>query len=112
MPGNVQYKPKRTGKKWLEGAPEYIRSCFDNRGKTLDRYTITFAGSMWEPSLGRNVRMLSCGNDPRGMSYWGEVATSWYDQGHKVRWIDLPEHIRAFVIAQVELGRIANAGAV
>ena len=43
------YRPRRATKRWLEGAPEYVLDCFDNRGKTVDRYTVCSAASLMVP---------------------------------------------------------------
>lgn len=96
-----EYKPKRASKRWLEGAPEYVRSCFDNKGRTADRYTVTFCGSLWEPSMGRKVPCLGMSGaptHPQGISMWGEADAYWGPSHEKIRWLDLPEDIRRHVI--------------
>lgn len=98
-----EYKPKRASQRWLEGAPEYVRSCFDSGGKYSERYTVTFCGSLWEPSMGRKVQMLGMSaypSHPQGISLWGEVDANWGPSHQKVRWLDLPESIRNHVIAR------------
>ena len=60
------YKPRRAGKRWLEEAPEYILDVFDNKGKTADRYTVLFGGSMLDPWLlkDRKVHYLGMNSYP------------------------------------------------
>ena len=96
------YRPQRAAKSWLVDAPEYVRSCFDNNGRTTDRYTVTFCGRrFWEPSMGKKVACLMMSDNPAtGTSMWGEVAARWCPHHEKVRWLDLPEHVRKHVIAR------------
>ena len=101
------YKPRRAGKRWLEEAPEYILDVFDNKGKTIDRYTVLFGGSMLEDSLveSRKVYCLDMSSDPThpwfGVSMWGECDAAWRPSHERIRWLDLPEHIRKHVIWRV-----------
>ena len=102
------YKPRRAGKRWLEGAPEYVLDCFDNRGKTCDRYTVMFGGSMYVLRYGRiaHLDMSGAPTHPQGVSLWGDstladAAAFRYREGHyRVRWLDLPENVRAHVVAR------------
>jgi len=100
------YRPRRSSKRWTESAPEYVLACYDNGGKTCDRYTVLFGGSQWEPELGRNVFYLGISGaptHPQGFSQWGEMPA--YNRaacGKHVRWLDLPEHIRQHVAARVQ----------
>ena len=102
------YKPRRAGKRWLEEAPEYILDVFDNRGKTADRYTVLFGGSMLEDLLlkNRKVYYLGMSSYPThpwfGVSMWGECEALWRPSHQRIRWLDLPEHIRKHVIRRVE----------
>ena len=96
------YRPRRSSARWTEGAPEYVLACYDNKGKTCDRYTVYFGGSLWSPDMGRSVLYLGMSdnpNSPQGFSQWGEVAAYCRPSSREhVRWLDLPEHIRAHVI--------------
>ena len=98
------YKPRRASKLWLEEAPEYILDVFDNKGKTADRYTVLFGGSMLEDSLleSRKVYLLGMSDDPAhpwyGVSMWGDCDAAWRPSHWRTRWLDLPEHIRNHVI--------------
>ncbi|MDO8418329.1 MAG: hypothetical protein Q7S87_19340 [Agitococcus sp.] len=99
------YKPRRATKRWTEGAPEYILDCFDNKGKTNDRYTILFGGTLLEPSLlaNRSVHFLGLSavpSHPQGFSQWGEISASFRPAHWRVRWLDLPEDIRKHIIAR------------
>ena len=103
------YKPRRAGKRWLEGAPEYVLDVFDNRGQTADRYTVL----MYWPELGEHVAYLGMSGaptNPQGVSMWGdghgrEIAGYRYREGHyRVKWSDLPENIRRHVVARATEG--------
>lgn len=98
------YRPRRSSARWTQDAPEYVLACYDNGGKTCDRYTILFGGSLWEPSMGRIVLYLGLSDDPgraNGFSQWGEMPAHNRDAcGRHVRWLDLPEEIRAHIIAR------------
>lgn len=103
----MNYRPRRASKRWLEGAPEYILDCFDNKGKTTDRYTVLFGGSLLVSELleDRTVFYLGMSDaptNPQGISMWGECSASWRPSRERVRWLDLPEHIRAHIIARAE----------
>lgn len=99
------WKPRRAGKRWLEGAPEYVLDCFDNKGKTADRYTVLFGGSLLENELlklrrNQYLGMSDAPNCPLGVSMWGECDGAWRPSHERIRWMDLPEHIRKHVIAR------------
>ena len=112
MTDYTRFRPKRSARRWLEGAPEYVVACYDNRGRSADRYTVLFGGSLWEPDYAR--LNAECGNDPRriqclcmsdgpthpqGVSIWTEALRGPH-LGRKVRWLDLPEHIRQHTMAR------------
>lgn len=110
------YTPRRANlKRWLEQAPEYILDVFDNKGKTADRYTVMFTGPDFLIRDGsdeyRNTHLPYLGlsdapSHPQGFSQWGELsaydASSYrYRVGHqRIRWLDLPGHIRKHVVAR------------
>jgi len=102
------YHPRRAGKRWLEGAPEYILDCFDNKGKTADRYTVIFGGSLWDESMGRNTAFINMSGDPdspQGVSMWGEgmMQDFRYRFKHRrCRWLDLPENVRAHALMRAQ----------
>lgn len=102
-----EYRPRRAAKRWLEGAPEYVLACYDNRGRTADRYTVLFGGSLWSPDMRdwRGGRVVSCllmsdnPTHPQGVSMWVTTSASVRPGSHtQVRWMDLPDHIREHVI--------------
>jgi hypothetical protein len=86
---------------------------FDNGGETVDRYTVLLGGSLlirpdtgtpYVPYLG----MSDAPTHPQGFSQWGELraheaAAYRYREGkRRIRWLDLPEHIREHVKARAE----------
>jgi hypothetical protein len=100
------YKPKRANKRWQEGAPEYVLDCFDNKGQTADRYTVLLGGSQWDPKMGRYVECLNMSDaptHPQGVSMCGTFDAAVRPSHRRVRWLDLPEHIRQHVIDRVTL---------
>lgn len=103
----MEYKPRRASARWMEDAPEYILSVHDNKGRTFDRYTVFFGGTLLEPSLlkKRMVYYLGMSHNPthpQGFSMWGEGGAWNRDaSGRKIRWLDLPVHVREHVISRV-----------
>lgn len=98
------YQPKRSSARWLEKAPEYVLACYDNKGKTCDRYTVYFGGSLWCPEMGRSIAYLGMSGaptHPQGFSQWGEAPAFCRPASReKVSWLELPEHIRRHVVAR------------
>ena len=98
--------PKSARARWLDTAPDYVLDCFDNGGKTADRYTVALIldGADNASYLG----MSSDPTSPQGFSQWGEFAGveltnyRYHYRRHRVRWLDLPDHIRKHVRARVE----------
>lgn len=111
---NRKYTPRRAGKRWREGAPDYILDCFDFGPETADRYIIIFGGPDWTEGDGTYARTwlhyLGCGEGGRGFSQWGEMsahnaAAFRYANGHRrVRWLDLSEATRAHIVARATEG--------
>lgn len=109
-----QYTPRRAGlKRWLEGAPPYILDVLDSKGPG-ERYTVVF-GADFMPRRGTyaesRVAFLGMDDSPtgaHGVSMWGEFGAyecamyRYRCKHHRVRWLDLPENIRAHVIARAE----------
>src|SRR5262245_1634558 len=107
------YRPRRAGlSRWLQGAPSYVVDCFDHPA-TIDRYTVV----LWGPELGSesgtyaNTRvpylaMSDAPTHPQGFSQWGDLPA--YQMAdyrsacgkRRVRWCDLPQHIRDHVKAR------------
>jgi hypothetical protein len=103
------YKPRRAGKRWLQDAPSYILDVFDDK-RTIDRYTV-FLGGDWILQLNDDtwlqyIGMSGAPEHPQGFSQFGELraheaANYRYRNGHyRIKWNDLPEHIRKHVIAR------------
>lgn len=107
-----QYTPRRANRqRWLKEAPDYILDVFDDK-KSGDRYTVFFTTAM-SPFVGSYAEtviaylgMSGAPSHPQGVSMWGELdahqaAGYRYEKGHqRIRWLDLPENIRAHVIAR------------
>lgn len=104
----MTYQPKRSSKRWSEGAPHYVLACYDSGEKTFDRYTVIFGWPIWEEKDGNRVPYLGMSRDPthpQGFSQWGEMPSQNRDAcGRHIRWLDLPEDIRAHVIARCRQG--------
>ena len=109
-----KYTPRRASKRWLEGAPDYILDCFDDKGAG-DRYTVLFAGPLLisDGTFGgtyvQGLGMSGAPSHPQGVSQWFELkaheAAAYRERvrrRERVRWLDLPEHIRKHVIARAE----------
>ena len=95
-----RYTPRRANAKWREGAPASVLDCFDHPGYA-DRFTIYTTEQTPEAAL----MYFGSGTDPRAISYWGEcpahlVAAFRYENARRrVRWLDLPEAVRAAFLA-------------
>lgn len=130
-----KYTPRRASKtRWLEGAPDYVLDVFDSKDGG-ERYTVMFTfplsyvlGSDGKPlpegqrgEYGRTyiqfLGMSGAPTHPQGVSMWGEMraheaAAYRYRVKHqRTRWLDLPEHIRAHVIARAKPEETPNRGA-
>lgn len=117
------YTARKAGKRWLEGAPAYILDVFDDK-RTCDRYTVVFGREFayhtlpdgkCEEGFGelsntymRFLGMSNAPSHPQGVSMWGELkaydlSAYRYRNAHcRVRWLDLPEHIREHVRMRAE----------
>ena len=96
-------KPRRARSRWLVDAPEYVIDVFDNK-KTADRYSVFFGDA---PADDGHVLYLGLGDTPdmpNGFSQWASMPKRTfsdfrYREGrHRIRWLDLPENVRAHVI--------------
>lgn len=100
------YRPRRSSARWTEGAPEYVLACYDNGGKTADRYTVLFGGSITSDRLLEQRKVFALflsehPSHPQGVSMWDECQA--WDRsvhGKHVRWLDLPEQVRKHVMAR------------
>lgn len=81
---------------WTEdGNPLRIR-CYDNGGKTMDRYTVVFTKV---PHYDGRVIFFASGTDPRGMSYIMDVDKSRFAVNDKrVAFVDLPDVVQRMVV--------------
>lgn len=104
------YRPRRAGKRWRQDAPDYILDCFDDRSFG-ERYTVMFVpepGQTRRDTFVQGLGMDDSPTHPQGISMWFELPTHGasgyrYRNGHRrVRWLDLPEHIRKHVRARYE----------
>ena len=97
-----QYKPRRSRERWLEGAPRALLACYDNGGRTFDRYTALYGAPLWVPSMGRMVpaRFMSAHpSHPQGVGMFGEIEAWNRDVlGRKVRFKDLPPDVQACIV--------------
>ena len=98
------HKPRRARSRWLEGAPEYVIDVFDNKGETADRYTVFFGGSLATDDVVQYLGLSDDTHSPHGVSMWGTIAPHQFAAYRRafgkdrIRWWDLPDHIRAHVI--------------
>ena len=100
----MRYQPKRSRSQWTKDSPSYVLACYDNGGKTADRYTVLLGAPIWDESMGRNVPYLAMSahpNHPQGFSQYGEMPSHNRGAcGKHIAWLELPEEIRAHVIAR------------
>lgn len=97
----MKYQPKRSTARWLAGAPAHVMACYDNGGKTADRYTVLYGAPLWVESMGQKVPCRFMSDNPfhpQGVGSFAEHPA--YDRaclGRKVKWADLPEKVRQCV---------------
>lgn len=111
------YSPRRASARWLEGAPPYVLDVWDNGGRTQDRFTVYLFGDGWgvrgNGPADTAIEFLAMDETPTlplGFSQFGEVtaadraAYAYARPGgdRRIRWLDLPENIRAHVRARCE----------
>jgi hypothetical protein len=107
MESGMIYQPKRSSKRWLEGAPAPVLAVYDNGGKTCDRYTVLFGAPFWEPSMGRTVPYLGMSehpSHPQGFGQHGEMPA--YNRaacGRKIKYADLPPDCKRLVESDCRL---------
>lgn len=105
-----RYVPRRAGKRWLADAPAYVLDVLDS-GNGGERYTVLFTGDLLIRDADGTVYVQYLGmsgapTHPQGVSMWGElkaheVAAYRYRSGHhRIKWSDLPEHIRQHVVVR------------
>ena len=88
-----------------EGKPKWIR-CYDNQGKTFDRYTVVFTGRYTHKTNGSfwYVGMSTNPFHPQGFGQHGESERMPIDKptyshiGKKIKFENLPEDCKKLVI--------------
>lgn len=98
----ADYLPRRSTQRWLEGAPPHVLACYDNGGRSFDRFTVLYGAPLWEPSMGRTVPYLAASAHPfapQGFGQHGEMpAHNRAALGRKIRWADLPADVQRAAI--------------
>ena len=102
----AEYRPRRSSKRWLEGAPRQVLACYDNGGKTLDRYTILF-DTFWKGCDGYQIDAYGASENPYNPMGFGMSVTvpAYVDRkklGKKLKWSELPEPVKRAVRAWCE----------
>ena len=98
----MTYRPLKSAARWLEGAPSMVLACYDNGGRSFDRYTILYGAPWWTPEMGRNVPYFAASErpfHPQGFGQHGEMPT--YNRaalGKKIKFSDLPDDVQRAVI--------------
>lgn len=92
----MRYQPKRSSKRWLRGAPDYVLAIYDGGAQfSHDRYTVMLCGIFWEESMGRNVMYVGIGTS--GGVHSGEISAS-VRRGKKTRWCDLSPRVQQALV--------------
>lgn len=97
------YRPRRSSKRWLEGAPKALLAVYDSGEKDSDRYTALYGEPLWNAKdFGNTVParfMSSNPSHPQGIGIFGEHP-SWDRKslGKKVRFKDLPEPVKRCIV--------------
>ena len=98
----MRYQPKRSSRRWLEGAPAPVLACYDNGGASIERYCVLYGAPFWTPDYGRDVpyiAMSAAPFHPQGFSQHGEMPSSNRAAlGRKIRFVDLPADCRRAVV--------------
>lgn len=100
----AEYRPRRSSQRWLEGAPKQVLACYDNGGKSCDRYTIMF-GSFWKDHKGGyQIDAYAASENPYNPHGVGLTVSvpAYVDRkclGKKLKWSELPEPVQRAVRA-------------
>lgn len=109
-----KYTPRRQSARWLDGdCPRGVLAIYDNGGVTkrngsVDRYTIFYANAWQDMNAEWWIGYLSSGENPNGCSGHDEMkahqvaAYRYRVRHHAVKWTDLPEAVRAVVVADLD----------
>lgn len=98
---NHAYRPRKSSARWLEGAPAAVLACYDNGGKSADRYTVLYGAPLWDETYGRDVparAMSAHPTHPQGVGLFVQVPAWSRHYGRKIRFQDLPPDCRALVV--------------
>lgn len=83
----------------MKNGKRYVCRIYDNRGKTLDRYTIAFRAVF---NRGRKYwPFLGCNKEPfHGIGYHGgsDAFLTGKHLGKRVRFEDVPEQVQQFIM--------------
>ena len=103
----MEYRPRRSSKRWLESAPKQVLACYDNGGKSCDRYTIMF-DTFWKDYKGTTrIDAYAASENPYNPQGGGMTVSvpSHMDRkrlGKKLKWSELPEPVQRAVRAWCE----------
>lgn len=83
--------------------PKSIKSIWDNKEETADRYVIVFHEKHPRETSKYNLGLILSNNpdSPQGISLWGEVEEGRH-LGEKIIWKSLPEHVQDHIIERIE----------
>lgn len=102
------YTPRRSGKRWREGCPDFVLDVFDHPD-SADRYTVILTGpnnivpNTYTKTSVPYLAMSERPEHPQSIGLWCEMsaydmARYRYSQGHRrIKWLDLPEAVRKHV---------------
>jgi len=104
------YKPRRASKRWLECAPEWVLSIHDAGEKhPNDRYDVFLCGDHYAPAPYSEAWVSYYCVSESGAIYCGEMnaadCAAYRYRSKRIRWIDLPLHVRACVMAREKRDR-------
>ena len=102
----MRYQPKRSSARWLEGAPRPVLACYDNGGKSCDRYTVLYGAPDWTPEMGVELPARAMSESPFSPQGFGMYVTCLAHNraalGKKIKFQDLPPDCRRLVIRDCE----------
>lgn len=107
------YTPRRASKRWLDGdCPAGVLAILDNRGKTIDRYTVIYSEPITYPNGDTYIGLRDMSADPfhpQGVGMWGEYPEyvireyRYRNKHHYARWSDLPAAVQRAVKQDLEV---------